>query len=301
MIEVLAIVKNSIGETIGYDIYDTITNKKYENIKINELLGKKLVNAIYVGGKTPYIKGKKTLQIREVQESVILYHGSNHIVGQPVINGGKLNNDYGMGFYTTSIPERADEWALMMPGDSIRNKYELDISGLKILDLDSFGPLAWISEVLKNRGAGGSRVSTRIIDVFLSKYNIDTTNYDVIHGYRADDSYFMIIESFLNNEISVEEVVGLFYKAKLGKQIFLKSNKAFNKIKYIGADRVSQERLRYAINNDKNARRVVKDFIDDRRYAIALKQINMTGKLTFYETLNKTLVYNKKDGRYHEA
>ena len=38
------------------------------------------------------LKGKKNIK---------LYHGSDVIVGQPEYGKGKLNNDYGRGFYCT--------------------------------------------------------------------------------------------------------------------------------------------------------------------------------------------------------
>ncbi len=270
-------------------------------MNISELKSKQLSNAVYVDGRNPYIKGKKSLPIRKVESKVLLYHGSNHIVGQPELGKGKNNNDYGQGFYTTTILDRADEWALMMPGESIRNEYEIDLCKLNILNLDEYGPLAWIAEVMFNRGPGSSKVEPRLIKVFCNKYRVKQKNIDIVIGYRADDSYFMIINSFLNNELSVDEVVQLFYKAKLWKQIFIKSQKAFNRIKFLKFNKIPSNKLQYAMNNDKNARRIVKEFISNRRYTLGLRQISMQGKLTFTESLIKNLVYNKKDRNYYET
>lgn len=36
-----------------------------------------------------------------------VYHGSDHIVKNPVYLGGKQDNDYGNGFYTTEYEDRA--------------------------------------------------------------------------------------------------------------------------------------------------------------------------------------------------
>ena len=33
-------------------------------------------------------------------ENVIVYHGSDHILKEPIYQGGKTDNDYGNGFYT---------------------------------------------------------------------------------------------------------------------------------------------------------------------------------------------------------
>ena len=40
---------------------------------------------------------------------MLIYHGSDHIIKQPVYKGGKRNNDYGYGFYTTQDLELAKE------------------------------------------------------------------------------------------------------------------------------------------------------------------------------------------------
>lgn len=40
----------------------------------------------------------------------------------------------------------------------------------------------------------------------MEKYNIDISEYDLIIGYRADDSYFRFAEDFLYNSISVEKL-----------------------------------------------------------------------------------------------
>ena len=39
-------------------------------------------------------------------ENVIVYHGSDHILKEPIYQGGKTDNDYGNGFYTTRSEER---------------------------------------------------------------------------------------------------------------------------------------------------------------------------------------------------
>lgn len=58
--------------------------------------------------------------------------------------------------------------------------------------------------------------------------------YDLITGYRADDSYFDYAETFLNNAITVEQLSHAMQLGKLGEQIVIKSKFAFSKIKYEG-------------------------------------------------------------------
>ncbi len=84
----------------------------------------------------------------------VVYHGSDKIVKTPMYGVGKSDNDHGSGFYTTKDIEKAREWALANGTDkAFCNKYEIDMSGLLVLDLDDHGTLAWIAEVIYNRGA----------------------------------------------------------------------------------------------------------------------------------------------------
>jgi hypothetical protein len=55
--------------------------------------------------------------------------------------------------------------------------------------------------------------------------------YDLITGYRADDSYFDFAEAFLNNAITVRQLSRAMQLGKLGEQIVIKSKYAFSKIK----------------------------------------------------------------------
>lgn len=55
-------------------------------------------------------------------------------------------------------------------------------------------------------------------------------NYDVIIGYRADDSYFSFASAFLNNTISLAQLEKAMFLGKLGEQVVLKSEKAFSRL-----------------------------------------------------------------------
>lgn len=270
MYEVLAIVKNSMGDTIGYDLKDTNTGEQYNCVYIAQLSKTTFSNAMYINGKHPYIKGRHKLPIRVDKRKTTIFHGSNKEVREPLYGKGKSANDYGLGFYTTTEKERAEEWALLMSGDSFCNEYEIDTNGLTICNLDDFGPLAWIAEVLKNRGIGDIAID-KAIEVFCNKYCIDLSKVDIIIGYRADDSYFLIIKSFLANEISVEEVVQYFYKAKLGQQVFIKSKKAY-----------------------------CSKTIEDRRYKLITGGISLDGKMTFANCIQRNYKYDPQRRTYYE-
>lgn len=221
------------------------------------------------------------------------------MVKVPRYLGGKPDNDYGNGFYTTEYEDRARSWAALNgnPSSSIVNVYELDLGKLKVLDLNDCGVLAWIAEVAANRGTNQEAadiVAKRLVE----HYRIDTMEYDVIQGYRADDSYTQVIEAFLLNQVNIFEVERLFYKGSLGNQIFLKSLKAFENIKWIDSYEVM------ATEEDKKAdflaRREVNRFLSERTKAILLDGYTVPG-ITARYAIQNPLIYRKEEGAYEQA
>ncbi len=167
---------------------------------------------------------------------MILYHGSSEIIEVPIYGFGSDKNDYGRGFYCTESEELAKEWACPTVKDGFANKYEFDISDLKVLYLnkDEYNILNWIALLLNNRiFQKRSPISRQASKYILEEFLPDTSEYDVIWGYRADDSYFSYARDFLNNVISVSQLSNAMKLGELGEQIVLMSPKAFEKIKFI--------------------------------------------------------------------
>lgn len=70
---------------------------------------------------------------------------------------------------------------------------------------------------------------------------LDISEYDVIIGYRADDSYFSFAQDFVAGVISLQKLSAAMRYGKLGEQIVLKSQKAFQTIKYTGNENASHD------------------------------------------------------------
>ena len=107
-----------------------------------------------------------------------------------------------------------------------------------------------------------------------------------------------VIEAFLMNQINVFEVEHLFYKGELGNQIFIKSEKAFERIRWTGAYEVElREEDKRA---DLNARREVNRFLKGRMEAILLDGFQVPGITARYAVQNE-LVYQQESGGYVNA
>lgn len=198
-----------------------------------------------------------------------LYHGSNKIIEQPVYGYGKSYNDYGLGFYCTDSLDMAKEWGVNTSQDGYANEYELDIEGLRIIDLNSseYCILHWLTVLLQNRQFEiTSALARDAVDYLLQNFQVDYQSADIIIGYRADDSYFSFAQDFINGAISYRQLNNAMHLGKLGQQIVLKSEKAFKSIKFVGSSlAIRDEWLSKKLLRDRTARREYFDMERNKR------------------------------------
>lgn len=195
-----------------------------------------------------------------------LYHGSSNIIEKPIFGYGKVYNDYGIGFYCTDVPEMAKEWGVGKDRDGYCNCYELELDGLQILDLNAneYCILNWLAVLLQNREFDiPSGLALESKEYLLSHFNVAYETYDMIIGYRADDSYFSFAQDFINGTISYRQLNNAMHLGKLGQQYVLKSKKAFERIKFIRSE-IADSKEWYAkkMIRDKTARR---EYFDEER------------------------------------
>ena len=183
---------------------------------------------------------------------MILYHGSVKIIEKPVFGKGNKYNDYGLGFYCTENVDLAKEWSCAENINGYANCYELETDNLKILNLTQYTILHWMSVLVKYRSFYISSPIMKKGKEWLSdNFLIDVNKYDVIIGYRADDSYFSFARAFLNNEISLKQLSYAMRLGKLGEQIVLKSKKSFNRIKFLNYQ-IADNSVYYARKSDRD-------------------------------------------------
>lgn len=173
----------------------------------------------------------------------ILYHGTDHIIKVPSFTKGNQYNDYGRGFYCTTEPEMAKEWACKQNTDGFINCYSLDNEALHTLNLldGEHSILNWLALLLKYRTF---RLSNEIaIDArnyIIDNFSIDLSPYDIVIGYRADDSYFSFAEGFVENGIPLRSLNKALRLGKLGMQTVLLSRKSYDKISFVNAEPVDK-------------------------------------------------------------
>lgn len=223
-----------------------------------------------------------------VCNSTILYHGTSAILGLPKYGVGKADNDYGSGFYLTESFERAAEWACEFgDSDAYVNEYELNISNLNILHFNKLGPLAWIAEVGSHRykSVGWEK---EFVDRFIAMYKPDT-DYDVIVGLRADDAYMRVIDTFFQNKFGAFEIENLFGLGDLGEQYFLKSQRAFDALRFIKRTDVNG----FAFN-DISFREKAISAIERRDRDLLLNRNLIIQYPTMMDAIERKLIYNSE-------
>ena len=107
------------------------------------------------------------------------------------------------------------------------HKFELDLSDLKVLDFAEYNVLSWLAELMKHRDVDDSKRYKVLSKEFISKYGIDTSNYDVIKGWMPNN---YITKEFVRDNLDLETLNKLLSSNILGIQYYLNSQKAFDNL-----------------------------------------------------------------------
>ena len=147
---------------------------------------------------------------------MILYHGSNVEVKEPILLKIQRELDFGKGFYTTSDLEQAARWAertAKRRGESnaFVTVYEVNEDELKNIRLLSFDlpNVEWLNFVVKHR-----------------KGEYIAGDWDIISGPVADDQTAQVIDLYLEGAYDEEEAIRRFLTQRLKDQYAFKTNEA---------------------------------------------------------------------------
>ena len=203
---------------------------------------------------------------------LVIYHGSKDIIEKPYYHGGKAENDYGFGFYCTENLDLAKEWSCSNnENNGFANKYSIDTTGLKILDLTNkrYSILNWVAILLKHRTFDlSNEISKQAKEYLIKNFYIDVDEYDIVIGYRADDSYFSFARDFVNNTIPVRKLSQAMELGQLGKQVVIVSELAFSKLHFEGFD--TADRLEYFTKRKARDEKAREDYLKGTRKSATL-------------------------------
>ena len=215
----------------------------------------------------------------------IIYRGSEFIIEKPEYLKGNIHNDYGLGFYCSSNKELAKEWAAKRTGHGFVNKYRIRDDRLNILDLTKApfnDVLYWVALLMHNRELSDDLRNNypRELKYLEDKYLIDIKKYDIVIGYRADDSYFRFPEAFVRSEITLESLNKIFQAGELGKQCVLISERSFNLIHFLEYKEAFERSRGDYYTRKSGADKIFTDLLNSDRYS---KGVRLRDLIVDYE------------------
>lgn len=216
-----------------------------------------------------------------------IYHGSEKIIETPIYGAGKSYNDYGLGFYCTETLDMAKEWSASKDKIGYANIYDIDCTDLNILDLNhhQYCMLHWLALLLENREFDiPSALAHEAKEYILEHFQTGYANYDIIIGYRADDSYFSYAQDFINGTISYRQLNNAMHLGQLGQQFVLKSKVAFERIQYIGHE--------VALPEEWYAKRMLRDRTARREYFDIERNKRQKGDIYITQIMDEEMMAN---------
>ena len=154
-----------------------------------------------------------------MDETKIIYHGSNVIVQKPKILINGHYKDFGYGFYCTILKKQAKRWALTKRGESVVNSYAYaENSDLKICSFEEMTE-EWLEFVVNCRRG-------------------KEHEFDIVDGPMADDQIWDYVEDYMAGNISKEafwELVKFKYPTH---QIVFCTEEALKTLRFEGSEKL---------------------------------------------------------------
>lgn len=97
--------------------------------------------------------------------------------------------------------------------------------------------LTWLAILAKHRfTAQSKRYAINKDKLINAYYDRAIEDFDVIIGYRADDSYFKFAKAVIAEDADVGLLGELLHAGNLGHQVFIQSERAFSKLQEVYSD-----------------------------------------------------------------
>lgn len=146
---------------------------------------------------------------------MILYHTSVKEIRFPDIHYGRINADFGWGFYLTPDRDFTYRWARK---DAVVNQYEFDETGLNIHRFTR--STDWFQYLFDNRRAK------------------DVLTVDAVMGPIANDTIFDTLGILSSGYLRPEDAVKLLMIGPEYTQIAIKTEKALKQLRFIKSEKI---------------------------------------------------------------
>lgn len=179
-------------------------------------------------------KGIKLNRLKEMlwkenirTDNKLLFHGSkSEIMGDIDVCRGRINNDFGQGFYAGESYEQAISFISAFDKSSV---YFLNFNGAGLTYKKYEVDQEWMMTIAYYRGAleeyKGHPVINKIVE--------QSRNCDYIIAPIADNRMFQIIHSFIMGEITDEQCKHCLAATNLGNQYVFVSDKSIKNVEIV--------------------------------------------------------------------
>ena len=155
---------------------------------------------------------------------LILYHTGYQVIRVPDIHIGRVNADFGQGFYLSSDEAFSRRWARSRKGsDTWLNVYALETEGLSVKTFSRGAE--WFDYIYRNRAARPDKLS----------------QYDVITGPIANDTIYDTWGIMTSGLLKPAQALQLLSAGPSYTQTVIKTEKAVSKLKYLSSQLLSPE------------------------------------------------------------
>ncbi len=197
----------------------------------------------------------------------LLFHGAkDKIIGDIDIHKGRMNNDFGQGFYTGENYNQAITFVSNYDNSSVYyirfNDLDLKVKRYQVNQ-------EWMMTIAYYRGTLDKYKNHPYIKEIVSEFR----NCDYIISPIADNRMFQIINAFINGEITDEQCKHCLAATNLGMQYIFISDKAVSNLEIVERCYISELEKKYYRNV-----RAQETYLGDNKVKLARKQYRGKGK-----------------------
>lgn len=224
--EILGYAQSEIAEQLWVEQV-TISRNELNKTKPSNQLLERVYNFAF----------DKNIQLNRLKEMLwieklpsnhkLLFHGAKGIIERPLsVHVGRINNDFGQGFYTGETYVQAISFVSGFKDSSV---YYLDFDNQNLKSKEYFVDQEWMMTIAYYRGALENYKNHKIVQKIIK----DSRNCDYIIAPIADNRMFKIIDSFIQGEITDEQCKHCLAATNLGKQYVFVSDLAISQLKIV--------------------------------------------------------------------
>jgi len=154
-----------------------------------------------------------------------LYHGSVVEVRKPMLRYGRKKTDFGKGFYTTTLAEQAEHWAIIK-----KDRARATRSVVSVYEIDD--------EVLADRSLrirefNGVDESWLKFVVGCRRENAVKHDFDLVFGPVANDNVFLTVNLYESGALDAQAAIAQLRAYKTYDQLSFHTEKVIGALRFV--------------------------------------------------------------------